>query len=254
MTTTSHKLSNYSTIWIGRNLVRSSPGASGRSQVYGRVAALLFLIVAAAPGQAVNPYTPVSGETYEAVLNQLFAGHQTTRNTRFHITLRILPPFAAESEIDITYTMDRKGAAVLRTPSKPLRRALDDYAATGARQDIARLVSLVQVKTETFEIEGDIARGWLKGFWRSIAHLAQAGPDLALKNDGAREVEVTLDATTYQVFYSDAEIHFQISAPGPDPAWAGDLSKLDPLVKWMLEVRREIEARKAKSARGRQGE
>lgn len=206
---------------------------------------LVILVVAALPvpaqAAAAQGHTPVSGATFEAVLSRLFPSHQDlAKGARFAITLRFLPPFAAESQIGIVYGIDSKATATIVTLSNSLGRTLNDAAATGAQADTSRFASLVQAKTERAFLDSGLTRQWLTTFWSSVSALAKTGPAIALRHDGTREVDVTLDPTIYEVFYSDPENDLRLSIQGPDPEWSGDLEKLDPVVKWMLLVRREV--------------
>lgn len=217
-----------------------------------RCGALGVLLVASgvASGQTLGQYTPISGKTYEAVLGRLFSGHQARRDGRFQMTVRILPPFAAESEISIAYTVAQQAVVSAITMSKSLRQTLDEHVAAGGGREVEQLAGLVSVKTVRHEVEGEVARGWLRGFWGAIAAEAQEGPARVLKLDGTRELELVLDATTYQIVYSDAEAHYRISVAGGEPELSGDASKLAPLVRWVLEVRRQLEEMKGNPTGG----
>lgn len=243
MTTSSRQRSTYRATWIGLSLAHERRCLLSMSTVW--VHFLLFFIVssATAGGQAMSGHQPIGGDTYEAVINRLFSGHPPlTPDTRFQLTFRILPPFAPEAEVSISYTTNQKAAILLTVPSKAVRGTLDEYASTGAPRDLETLISLVQARTETLEVKGELVGGWLRSFWSAVAGFANNRPRLALKGDETGEVEVTLDATVYQVFYSDSESQLKFSVLGPDPHWSGNPRKLDPLIKWMLEVRQNVEA------------
>ncbi len=179
--------------------------------------------------------------TIEEVLNRLFQSHhELGRNTRFAITLRVLPAFAAESQLTIAYALDSKATATLVTLSKPVNRTLNDLAAMGKRPDVAEALSLIHQETKVLALNPDLAKKWLAEFWKSISAFARTGPAVALKHDGTQIVTITLDATTYQIFYSDVDTNLTLDLQGPDPDWSGDLSRLDPVMRWAVSIHRQI--------------
>ena len=193
-----------------------------------------------APFPVAQGAQPVSGATVTDALNQLFPRHEDlAKDTRFAITIRYLPPSGRESQIGIAYHLDKRSAVTLSTTSESVSQALNEPAAAG-QNHFAKAVSRIHINTQTVALDSGTAKQCLSEFWSSILSLARIGPGIALKYDGTQEVDVALDATMYQIHYSDAENEITLSVEGPDPEWSGDLEKLDPVVKWALGVRRQI--------------
>lgn len=212
----------------------------------------LFGPVASGQGSASKSYKPLSGKAFEDALNRLLPPHEGPgKNTRFVITLRYLPPWGAESQIRISYDVFSKGKVAVWMLPKPLRRSLDDFLSEGGKEtELASVVSSIQVKKEEFEITGEAARGCLAGLWSAVTGMAKEAREFALKLDGTPEIQIVLDATTYQAFYTDAANHIEVRASGPDPERILDPDDLDAVVKWMLAIRRQFMTATAQPTQG----
>ena len=113
--------------------------------------------------------------------------------------------------------MNSKGKVVLWTLQKPLRETLNAFLRNGGKEsDLVGAVPTIQVTKGEFEIVGKAAREILAGLWGAVAGMAKEAPEFALKHDGTPEMEIVLDATLYQAFYTDAANYIEVSATGPD--------------------------------------
>ena len=102
----------------------------------------------------------------------------------------------------------------------------------------------IGARVETVPVDGEVARGLLKSFWKALAETATFLPERALALDGTGAVAVALDPTVYDLSYSDVDRFFRMRFLGPEAGEAVACSDETPILRWVLELERRFESMK----------
>lgn len=159
----------------------------------------------------------------------------------FTITLRFVSNVEPESQVSIACFTDKNCQVTQHALSRSLGGTIEDIVQkTGKRPKLGRLRELVEVRVSRMDVEAHQGIVWLQGLCQATSEMGSLLSKRASEQEGSGVVEVFLDPSTYEVHYRDAGKHFEISVPGPDPSVAGELGALDPLVRWMFTVQRQV--------------
>lgn len=196
----------------------------------------LLVLATCIYGQHPN-YRPLNGKTFQEVLDRLFFRHEdTAKRCKYALTIRVLPPFEPEWQIDVRYSLDTGGGFSMTTLSAPLGAALNEYVAKGGdRTAVGKMAALVTARTVRFKADADVTQLWIRRFLGAMSLAAADESPLALGN----ELTVALDGTTYQMFYTDSSRYIELNLVGPSPSDVTANAKVAPLVMWILRLRQD---------------
>jgi len=224
---------------------------SMKFEVQTRLLVLLLATTTGGTSQRLTGFTPPDARDFEKALAHYFEDHADLVNrekTRFAYTLRILPAFGQEQQLNILYDFDRRAEVTISTLDKSLGTALNDFAHRNQRlPNPKELAALVRSEELSFGIESHLARRWLADLWQALSRVGGSAAAIALRGEKKGEVEVALDPTMYVIEYTDVDKYFKMSLTGPDPNRVDSTRGLDPLVKWMIDVRRQCQALQQKN-------
>lgn len=185
-----------------------------------------------------------AGVTCAQLIERHFAAHSiSTLNARFDLRVRILPFVGRERQISLVYDLDGKARVRIIALDKPLCAALALF-----QSDNGRLPSndeagaLAQPRTTDLPIDPALAKHWMTRFWNEVSEAARTAPALALEGEEKGEVTVTLDPNMYEFRFEDQDKTFQLSVAGPDPERVRNPERLEPLVRWAIDVAQQCEA------------
>jgi hypothetical protein len=191
-------------------------------------------------GEGQESYRPLTAEESGRLLNEFLPPAEFDADVRYTITLRIIPQSSPGFQLIVSH--GTKARAKLIQLEKPWHETLDYAAVTGKAAEIAELQRLFPTKTRETEIDGEAADALLEGLWEAVREMSHLVVKEALKKRVGNEVVIWLDPSSYTIRYEDLDNTLKLAVHGPDPVEL-DVSAeeaQDPLVKWMLSVRKRF--------------
>lgn len=200
-----------------------------------------------------QPAAPMErvGVTCAQMVERRFAIHSpSSKNARFELHFRILPFSGRARQISLIYDLDRAARVRMITFEESACMALIEFESNNGRlprQDEAD--SLAQVRTVDLQIEPALAKRWMSRFWKDVAEVARASPQVALTGEANGEVTITLDPNVYEFKFIDEDKSLQLSLAGPDPERVRGPDGLEPLVRWAIDVAQQCESLQKRRAK-----
>jgi hypothetical protein len=198
--------------------------------VFGQVVVVGAFVAASLGGQPNQRGKDIGEEVRERAL-------QTRRDSPLEAPLAIIICFLPSAHPESKLVIRFKSRTDVRVES--VRASVESSEAIrklrGAGPvDIAAAVALMRVNRRELKVDPGLAKAWLTDF-HTIA-----SPSLAAIGKNAFDGTLQLDGTLYQLRYTAGEADITISVPGCEIGT--DCTHDFPLVQWMENVRKTVEA------------
>ena len=184
-------------------------------------------------------------EIYNDLLDLLFPGiEQETLDTKFSISLRFMPSFAPESQINIVSKGDLLEISESRSEQGNIYLLLQKKQAALLKGDVERLAKELKISSRTFKIEGDEARRLRRSLFEALSSIGRTVEQKAAELGGVQE-ELLLDGTTYRFICIQRLNSFRFVVYDHEVD-AAKVTGESAIVRWFNELRLKISAMKTR--------
>jgi len=200
----------------------------------------IFLIFTSHAQQTQVPPSERIGDVndiYGAALDRLFprpASDRAPKGTIMSFVLRyepgLDPALGAESQIKVTLTVGIEPLVEYYSADRRLESVLNDVLQVNARPTPDEIAARVQISRRVVKVSSSQALKWQREMLGAIGTTFNALPTETRRIYKTGTSYITLDASSYEIWYSEGLENFRLA--GADPA--------SPFAKWAEHFRSEV--------------
>jgi hypothetical protein len=180
----------------------------------------------------------VSDETYKRVLDIVFPRNEPAGD--YYLVLRFRPSFHPTSQVVIKRGLDKVEVIEYTSLSGNIYMKLNEFMSHGGKEDAVEMAKLIKVRRRSLQVPNAQVKQWHTSFLESLGESLKTFRKRSEQFDKAGTVDVVLDGTFYDMWYSQdiSDMSFSFYDEEVSDRQPNGVLKA---VRWMNFVRQEVE-------------